>query len=131
MSKKGGKGVLKRLFSKDGNPPEASSSAGGTVTEKKKKKVRVGERRFLSDLLTFFSFFQKGSVSGLKVHSVPSSVKATCLVYAATTPSLFASSIAVRAETPCCTQVGPARISQSSHRVNDPCDLSSLAIMAP
>jgi hypothetical protein len=54
MSKKGGKGVLKRLFSKDDNP-EASSSAGGTATEKKKKKVRVGGHRLsLSDLLTFF-----------------------------------------------------------------------------
>ena len=44
MSKKGGKGVLKRLFSKD-DTTEASSSAGGTITEKKKKKVRVGGHR--------------------------------------------------------------------------------------
>ena len=75
-------------------------------------------------------------MSGLKVHSVPSSVKAICSVYAATTSILFASSIAVRAiavraETTCCTQGGPACIPQSSHRVNDPCDLSSLVIMAP
>ena len=44
MSKKTGKGVLKRLFSKDENS-EASSSAGPTVTDKKKKKVRVGDHR--------------------------------------------------------------------------------------
>jgi len=44
MSKKGGKGVLKRLFSKD-DTTEPSSSAAGTATEKKKKKVRAGGYR--------------------------------------------------------------------------------------
>lgn len=72
-----------------------------------------------------FYFFQKGSVSGLKVHSGPSSAKAKYLVYAATAPDFFAPSIAVRAD----TQVGPAFA--ASHGVNDSSDLNLLAIMAP
>ena len=63
MSKKGGKGVLKRLFSKD-DTTEASSSAGGTVTEKKKKKVRLEVIALLFRFVDFFFIiFQKGSVS--------------------------------------------------------------------
>ena len=61
MSKKGGgKGILKRFFSKDDNP-EASSSAAGTVTEKKdkKKKVRIEVIAFSFDLLTFSHFTER------------------------------------------------------------------------
>jgi len=105
MSKKGGKGVLKRLFSKNDNT-EASSSASGAVIEKKKKKVRVGDHRFpfrFVDFILFYFTFSERIGEWPQSPFSPISYEGNILVNVAATPYFLASSIAMRAETSCCT----------------------------